>query len=528
MRGSLTILGALSATVALALGVSACGGDDSFEGVANLNDAEGLTDALETLGVDDPAGKLGEQLDAETEAQYADITYTEDIEPLLGERGGLFIQSFDSSDATSSSSDCIADATATGVTGEGCAIPSGDLSSGEGAIVVETTDEDGARDLLDRLIEERGETVEDASHGDVDYKVNSEGDAIAIFDGFVVAGPESSVQAAIDASEGDSLADSDEFQSELDDLGSDPIFTAYASPTGVLDQLEASGELDATSRAAAEQAAGGLLDVPAVVTIGADSDEITLDASTGVSDSAAQLPTEESPLLRELPGDSWAASAVPDVGASIQRALDQISATAGAAAPDFEGELRDETGLELGSLTSAIGDVAFFVQGTDPLGVGGGAVSAARGPTATSDACWALQRLARVQGERLVPLKVEGEGFAIQPPGAPQTINVVQRDDRLVIAYGDEATEAAFEPSSTLGDSDTFTSADEALGDYDVSAYIDAAPALDLAEASGAAADPEFAQAQPYLDNLDYLITGASTDDDRSRVRAVLGLSGSE
>ena len=120
---------------------------------------------------------------------------------------------------------------------------------------------------------------------------------------------------------------------------------------------------------------------------------------------------------------------------------------------------------------------------------------------------------------------MEGEGFAFTSPELPQPINVVQRDDRLVIAYGDEATEDAFEPADTLGDSDGFTSATDTLGDYAVSFFLGIGPALDFAEASGATSDPSFAQAQPYLEHLDYLITGGSVDDDRSRVRAVVGLT---
>jgi hypothetical protein len=548
MRSPRAFLAAICVAAASALGLVACGDDDSasegpasavpadapvyFESVVDIADADDLNDALETLGVEDAAGMLGEQLDAELEADGAPVSYTEDVEPVLGERGGLFIQSFGASgDLASATSDCVApDGASTGTTGEGCAIPSDDVTSdGDGALVVETTDEDKARELIDQAIAESGDPAEDASHEGVDYKLNpDDGDAIAVFDGFVVAGTEPGVQAAIDASQGDSLADSEEYRSELDNLAADPVLTAYASPAAVLDQLEASGQLDAAGRAVAEEAAAGLLDVPAVVTIGADSDKITFDASTGVSDTAAQIPTEESELLRELPGDSWAATAIPDVGASIEQALEQVSTTAGTAAPDFDKELRRETGLDLGSLTGALGDVAVFVRGTNVLDVGGGAVVEDLDPDATADALAVLRRLAQREaspGEKITQPTVEGEGYAFTSPSLPQPVNVLQRDGKLVIAYGDEATEEAFAPSETLGDSDTFTTAAESLGDYAVSLFLDAGPALDLAESSGATADPGYAQAQPYLEHLDYLITGASVDDDRSRVRGVLGIT---
>jgi Protein of unknown function (DUF3352) len=545
-----TLVAALCA--AAGLGLVACGGDGEstsegpaaavpadaplyFESVASIDDAEGLTSALETLGVEDPAGTIGEQLDAELQEDGETISYTEDVEPLIGERGGFFVESFGAAgDLADATSDCVPpDGEAVGVSDDGCALPAQDAtetvaSEGDGALVVETSDEDGARELIDQLIVESEDPVQDATHNGVEYKLNPEdGDAVAVFDGFVVVGTEPSVQAAIDASQGDSLADSQELQSELDDLESDPVFTAYAEPVAILDQLEAAGEVESAERGVFEQAAGGLADVPAVFTVGADSDQLTFDASTGVAESA-QAPAEESPLLRELPGDSWAATAVPDLGASVQQALDQFTSTIGTAAPDIEKELRRETGLDLTDLTGAIGDVGFFVRGTNPLDVGGGAVIEDLDPAATADAIAVLRRLAQREagpGERITDPGVEGEGFTVTSPDMTQPINVVQRDDRLVIAYGDEATEDAFAPGETLGDSVTFTAATEALGDYGVSLILQIAPALDLAEAGGASEDTDYAQARPYLQHLDYLITGGRVDDDRSRVRAVIGLT---
>ncbi len=168
------------------------------------------------------------------------------------------------------------------------------------------------------------------------------------------------------------------------------------------------------------------------------------------------------------------------------------------------------------------------MRGTDVLDVGGGAVIEDLDPDATAAALGVLRRLAQREagpGEKITQPTVEGEGYAFTSPSLPQPVNVIQRDGKLVIAYGDEATEEAFAPSETLGDSDTFTAAAETLGDYAVSLFLDAGPALDLAESSGATADPGYAQAQPYLEHLDYLITGATVDDDRSRVRAVLGIT---
>ena len=503
---------ALAGVVAAALALGGCGDEEAesegpvslvpadaplyFESVANIegDDAEGLADALSTLGVDDPAAMLGEQLDAALEADGAPINYTDDIEPLLGDRAGLFVESFE--------------------------------AEGSGALIIETTDEDGARERVDELIAESDDPAEDATHGGVDYKLNpTDGNAVAVFDGFVVGGTEASVQAAIDSSNGDSLADSEEYQSELEGGVDDPVFTAYANVASILDGLVESGQLGGAERGVVEQSLGGVADVPALLSVGADSDDVTVEASFGIADPEARVAAEESELLRALPGDAWGAAAVPELGAAVERTIEQLESTAGALAPDIAQEFRRETGLDLARLAAAIGDVAVFVRGTNVLDVGGGAVIEDLDPSITADALETLRRLAEREGEEVGPLDVEGEGFAIQPPGAPQRVNFVQRNDRLVVAYGDEATERAFEPSEALGEADAFGAAAAALGEgYSVAFFLDAGPALELADSAGAASDPGFAQAEPYLEQVDYLVTGALSEEERDRVRIVLGL----
>lgn len=553
MKRNRILAAGLALVLAAGLALGACGDDDSssagpasvvpadapvyFESVVNLQseDADGLNEALSTLlGTEDPAGEAISRLEAELEAEGSPVSYEDDIEPLLGDRAALFFQSFPQGDTLSlDTTECLPpegtdETSPLGATGtEGCALPGDSSDEGDGAFIVETTDEDAARDRIDELFADGGDTAEDASYEGVDYKRNPEGDeAVAVFDGFVVIGTEPAVQAAIDASAGDSLADSDELQSELDGAPDDPVLLAYADVPAALDALEESGQVDSTERGLAEQSLGGIADVPALLTVSADAGSIAMDLSFGIANPEERVEAEESELLRALPGDAWAATAVPNLGAAIQTGIEQFEAGAGSLAPDVEAEFRRETGLDLGDLTAAIGDAAVYVRGTGLFDVGGGAVIEDLDPSATADALEALRRQAQREGEgEVVPLEVDGEGFAVEIADAPQTINVVQRDDRLVIAYGQEATEDAFEPAETLGDSEAFSTAAGALGDdYSVGFYLDVEPPLELAESFGATDDPDYAEAQPYLEHLDYLVTGALSDEDRDRVRVVLGL----
>ena len=45
-----------------------------------------------------------------------------------------------------------------------------------------------------------------------------------------------------------------------------------------------------------------------------------------------------------------------------------------------------------------------------------------------------------------------------------------------------------------------------------------------LAESTGAKADSGYAQAKPYIDALDYLISGSGSQDGNAEVKAVLGV----
>jgi hypothetical protein len=81
------------------------------------------------------------------------------------------------------------------------------------------------------------------------------------------------------------------------------------------------------------------------------------------------------------------------------------------------------------------------------------------------------------------------------------------------------------EPTDTIGESDPFGTAVDALGsEYAANVFLDFEPVLELFESTGEGDDPEYQAAKPYLDHLDYLIAGQRRDGDRNVMRAVLGL----
>ena len=97
-----------------------------------------------------------------------------------------------------------------------------------------------------------------------------------------------------------------------------------------------------------------------------------------------------------------------------------------------------------------------------------------------------------------------------------------------MIAYGEAATSRRARPDEaegSLGESRGIHRRRVELGeDYDVSAYVDFAPLADLLSLA-AATDPGLQQALPYLESLDFLIAGSSTDGERVHQRAFLGIA---
>src|SRR5215218_3976788 len=138
--------------------------------------------AQKIAGVD-----LGELILTELEDEAADegeeFDYEKEVEPWLGEEGGIFLQDYEEEDFES----------------YGAAI--------------QTTDEDAARDFVNEKIEaDKDETAEDGSYDGVDFKVQEDETTIGVFDGLVAfAEDEKTFKAMVDASDGENLAGEEAF-----------------------------------------------------------------------------------------------------------------------------------------------------------------------------------------------------------------------------------------------------------------------------------------------------------------------------
>ena len=495
--------------VALAVSIAAgCGGDDDEAETtpASVVPADSLLymDALvrpegeertaieaplaALLGTEDPGAVIIDALNAELAEDGA--TYEEDIAPWLGERAGIFFTSVFPPEAAGDV--------------EGTA-----FDDAEGAFVVETTDPDAAMAFAEKFADD--------------------GDAFEIVDDFLVGGTEDAVQAAVDAAEGDSLEDDGEFDSLL---GAETAATGrlFADVPGFVAAAKEAGELTAEDGDKLDAVLSGFLDEPATAVLQGETTGVAVEVSYGNTGDSPLAAGEESALLRELPEDTWLAAGLPDVGELVEGYLgtaEQLGSAEGL--DEVSAEFREELGVEPAELFGPLGDGALFATGSGIFGTGGGLVFETSDPDAGRDLIAALERAAKRGGEDVRPLSGGGgEGFAVSVSNIPGAINFVASDDRVVIAYGEAAAAAALDPSmaeGALADSEAFAEAQGALGsDYAVSAYFDFGPVVGLLDLA-AATDPALQEAVPYLESLDYLVAGSTSDGERERHRVFLGVA---
>ena len=462
---------------------------------------DALAAAGKVLRTSDPQAKIDElvsQAFAETEDPKFD--YEKDIAPWLGEKVAIW----------------------------------GSSSTGEddfrGAVVVSTTDEDEAQSAIDRAVKAGDKTFSKRDYKGVDYQASPDS-AVGIVEGFAVAGTESEFKQTVDAAKGDGLDSTDRFKKAMDGLEDDRLGAFYLDFKAVLDTAI---RQDPESAQQIEQAKR-LFPVDKIGAVAgafmADGERLAIDATAQIPEGA--LPSGvgslysggATPLLAELPGDSWVAFGAPEFGPALKGIYQQVAGALGGAA--IENQLRQELGLDLQEdVFSWIGDVAVFARGTTADTVEGGAVIEVTDSAKAQSAFGKLLGLAQSRGGvRARPVKIDGADAAFEAalPGAPKTVVAARSDDRVVIAFGRDAAADALGGGEKLGDSDTYAAAKSVLGDVEPGFLVSVPAVLELIEAAGKA-DEDFAKAKPYLEGFGVIAGGSSRDGDTARSRTAAQL----
>lgn len=504
----------------LAGGFSAgCGGDEQasdlaslvppdvpFYGEAVLRPDDGQRAAIESLtseiaGIDDPGAAIVAQLDRSFAGQPGGFTYAEDVEPWLGDRVAFFIRSFESIESNGMEPD--------------------------GAALFETSDAGAAQDFIDRAAEADPRFPgESRTYEGVDYLTDEEDLAVGLVNDAVVIGTEEAFKVVVDAGGGESLAESDEYEDRTRALDDDQLAVMYLELSAAIQAAASSGDLSADNAKILRSLLAGPLSEPITFGFSATESAATVDVVANVG---GAVPPSAASAIADLPGDAWLAAEIPDAGRLLQSWLDALAHSGAPQAASIEQAIAEQTGLDpRRDVTSWLGDLAFFLRGTEGSDFAAGAIaetSDGQGPQKLVDALRAL-------AESQAPVPAGGPpdeadyGFTIGVPGLGPGAEVGVFGDQLVAAVSTTIEEVR-DPEQTLGASEGFTSVHDQLGDeFRPVVYLDVGQGYEVA-LSGAddVERPGYETARPYVDKLGSFIAGIRADGDLLVSRLILTLS---
>lgn len=506
-----TFLSLATAATTAALAVAGCGGDGDGDGggdPASIAPAtapvwvegsirpegalkENTEAAIETVsGIEDPGDQIVARLNDALEGD--DLSYEQDIEPWLGERAGIYITGFE-----------------------------GDVE--DGAAIIETTDEGAAEDFLATAAEGE-EGIKEKEYEGVSYRVDDDGFAGGIVEGFLVFGDETAFKETVDASGGESLADSEEFSSTIEDAPEESLVDVYVSVEEFAKAVQA--DLDPETVGFFRSAIGEVSGKTALASLIPDATKLELDFSTNATGGVE--PGDTTPVFDQLPADAWAAIAVPGIGEQLRKAVDQAEA-AGLPRALLEQQLtRFNINLESDILRWPK-DLALFVSGTDLSSLAGALLITSSDPSASQNAVRRLTEFVRFRARGAgVKILEGGVGVEVRDPEelGPKPLQLRAAGDKVVLGYGEQATQQTLQGGGAkLSTSPTFEEATATLGEgIDPTGYVAVGPVLELAESLGAGIDPDYEQAKPFLQRISYVVFGAGVEDELATAKFIVGL----
>ncbi|HEY7266572.1 MAG TPA: DUF3352 domain-containing protein, partial [Solirubrobacterales bacterium] len=424
------------------------------------------------------------------------VNYQQDVAPWLGQKAGFFFTSLSE-------------------------------NAQKGAAVIETTNPTAALAFARKASGATETSPAPQTYNGASYQTEPDDQTTAFgtVGDFLVIGSVDGFKAAVDAEQGDSLGDDDDFKDALGKLPSDRLGTFFTVPRTLFNAI-GSAQFGQQQQALLEKSAGESLDQPVSGALTASADSFHLEFIGG--DNGVETP--ESSLVGNVPADSWLALGLGNLGDTAKRTIDQLK---DAGIPDLQlglSQIEQATGSSIDQLTSALGDAAVYVRGTTEKSLNGALIVQTNNPDLTGRLLGQLQSLMQAGSTgttSVKPLSLSGGGNGFQisdPTEVPQPIEFAQQGDKLVIGYGAGSVQQSLAPSQTLTDSPTFSTAKGQLSDLGTDLFVDLPKVFKLAESAGAKSDPGYLQAKPYIDALSYLVTGTGSEGDQTKLEAVVGL----
>jgi hypothetical protein len=427
----------------------------------------------------------------------------------------------------------------------------------DGAILLDTSDAAKARAFVQ--IQARRAGAHAAGYRGVSYLLTTGGIAFGIVDRLVAIGSESALHGAIDtAAGGPTLAHAAAYSKLLAAAPSGVLAHLYANPAGFGPAGAAKGRgLAGALSLLADGRASNVSLLPFKTSIAVDADALS-EGTGATSGGLLSGSAEAARAMGELPGESWLAVGLGNVGATLGadvqalQGLGSLGGSLAGAAPEGRGSTLSVKGLIEGILAplralgagdaqakrdfaSWMGSAGLFAAGTGLLELKGGIAIESKDAALSRAAVAKLAARLRRGGGSVQSVSIPGTDAAVAArlSGLPVVLDIAEGRDsaghsKFVIGIGEASVTAALSPSSTLAAATSYGAASAALGEgIKPSIVVDFPTLLGLLEGVGLNEDPTVAPFVPYLRSLSTLAGGGkSLGGGLERFRLVLGLQG--
>ncbi|HEY0391112.1 MAG TPA: DUF3352 domain-containing protein [Solirubrobacterales bacterium] len=515
-RVSISVFAVLAALLVAGCGGSSSGDGSSSAGPAylaapgslvyvegNLKPTGTLKSNLDSVakkiaGIDNLGEFVVSELESSASSEGEPVDFATEVEPWLGKTAGVSFERLEGSELS------------------------------DPLIAIQTTDAKATQKFIDKQSSRGKRPYKDLTYKEVDFKVGgSEGNAIGVIGEWaVIASGEKGFKAAVDASNGDSLAGEERFATAFDAASRGSIADVYVDVGGLLKQ--SGDKIDPQAKEVLESSGIDPSEATAVASVIPGSDQIEVDLSSDLGGEKAPS-GDVSKLLGTMPAGSVAAFAASGFGEQVEEAIDSLdeSGIPPELPPNKLKSTLSQGGIDLDKIAASLEDAAVYVEGKSRKTLGGALVVTADGEEAAEAiaALGTLLRGAKVPGVTAVSGKASG--FSISSPElGSKPLVVAAEDGRIAIGYGLAETLQGLELGSgpTLSGSAPYETAVASLGNTPISAYVNGASALHLAEALVPRSQKDFWEAVPYLKKIEYLALGAGPGDEPATATLIAGL----
>lgn len=509
-----------------ALVLSACGGSSGDSGAAELAKFAPADSTVFVEGSVQPDSELASNVDAMTDTlagvnigdlikeninSSGDVDFDADVQPWLGQDAGVFL-SFDPA-TLAPETDGLSSFTSTG-SGANSYMDTTDAGEKFG-LVIQTTDPEAAQSFIDKQAESDGISGEGEYEG-FSYKISaSDGTTVGIVDDHVIIGSsEAEFKAAVDASKGDNLADTQVFSDLRNHIADGALMSIFTANDPYLAALKEQGiDLSGLYAAMGMEIEGS----GTVMSMVPTADEMSMK---GYTNAGSDLTSgDPSALIETFPADTMVAVGSGDVGKNATTIINALNKEGipGLLKPGQIDQIMNEASgqIDVTGIVESLETVAFFVNGSSSRNLGGAVVATSSNIDPIESSLRGISSLIGLAGDaRVKPLPGNVAGFKVMTPelpGRPVVIGV--KDDRMVIGVGMKASlNALTGTGKTLADSDAYKAADASTPEdgLDMFANPDNIAKLVLSEGGG---QPDAREIAKIMQKFQFMAAGSSDED---------------